>query len=341
MPAGTQVSILGEGVLINRRPTYPGRSYRGMKIEGLLLNSRMVQAIFDDLNPETRSMWAYPDTGVWDPERNTREFTSAMPTWREQGLLAFTINLQGGNPQGYSDHQPWHNSAWTQTGELRPAYEDRLRRVLDRADELGMVVILGLFYFGQDERLKDEATIRKAVDRAVEWVLAGDYGNVLIEVNNECDVPAYEHEILMPHRVHELIEQVASIRLHGRRLLVGTSFGGGSVPEDRVVAASDFILMHGNGVEEPQRIAEMVRQTRSLKAYRPMPILFNEDDHFAFDQPANNMLAALSQYASWGYFDPGRSNYRDGYQCPPVNWGISTGRKKAFFQLVREAAGVG
>jgi len=61
-------------------------------------------------------------------------------------------------------------------------------------------------------------------------------------------------------------------------------------------------------------MAEMVRQTRALKPYRPMPILFfNEDDHYDFDKPRNNMLAAVSEYASWGYFDPGANDYVDGY----------------------------
>jgi len=80
----------------------------------------------------------------------------------------------------------------------------------------------------------------------------------------------------------------------------------------------------------------MVAKARALPAYRPMPILFNEDDHFEFEKPLNNFTAALSVYASWGYFDPGQSNYIDGYQCPPVNWGINTDRKRAFFRLVRE-----
>jgi len=70
-----------------------------------------------------------------------------------------------------------------------------------------------------------------------------------------------------------------------------------------------------------------------------MPILFNEDDHFLFDQPSNNLLAAISAYASWGYFDPGKSDYSDGYQSPPVNWGINSERKKAFFSLVQEITG--
>jgi hypothetical protein len=339
MPGKTRISIEDEGFLINGEPTYRGRSFSGMKIEGLLLNSRMVQAIFDDLSPETRKQWVYPDTGKWDAERNVTEFLAALPLYRQHGLLAFTINVQGGNPRGYSQHQPWHNSGWTEDGELRPEYEDRLRRVISRADELGLVVIIGLFYFGQDERLRDEDTVKAALDLGVNWVLENSFTNVLIEVNNECDVPRYEHEVLQPHRVHELIERVKQTTRDGRRLLVGTSYGGGSIPGEGVVGASDFVLVHGNGVEDPDRIAEMVRQTPALPIYRPMPILFNEDDHFDFDQPKNNMLAAVSEYASWGYFDPGENNYQDGYQSPPVNWGLNTERKRAFFELVRRMAG--
>jgi hypothetical protein len=215
---------------------------------------------------------------------------------------------------------------------------ERLARILDRADELGMVVILGVFYFGQDERLEDEAAVQRALDGAVDWVFDRGYRNVLVEVNNECNVQ-YDHAILRPDRVHELIERVKARRKEDRRLLVGTSYGGGTVPGENVVRASDFLLLHGNGVTRPGRIAEMVRQTRRVPGYRPMPILFNEDDHFDFDRPENNFEAALSEHTSWGYFDPGASNYRDGYQSPPVDWGINTPRKRAFFARVRAIAG--
>lgn len=97
-PSRTEVSIHAGAFHLNGKPTYPGRMYQGHKIEGLLLNSRMVQGIFDDRNPSTVSRWSYPDTGKWDPDRNTREFIAAMPTWRAHGLLAFTLNLQGQPP---------------------------------------------------------------------------------------------------------------------------------------------------------------------------------------------------------------------------------------------------
>ncbi len=334
----TEVSIRQDQFLINGRPTYQGRSWKGHKIEGLLMNSRMVQGIFDDRNPETVSKWAYPDTQKWDPERNVREFVAAMPEWRKHGLLSFTVNLQCGSPEGYSKLQPWDTTGIDPDGSLRPEYMKRLERILNRADELGMVPILGYFYFGQDKRIADEAAVRRAVKDATTWLFDRDYRNVVIEIANETN-PGYHHEILKPERIHELIQMAKDITRKGRRRLVGVSYGGRAIPRPNVVKTSDFLLIHGNGVKDPKRISEMVRQTRAVEGYRPMPILFNEDDHFDFDQPENNMVAAISEYASWGYFDPGASDYSDGYQCPPVNWGLNTDRKKSFFGLLREVTG--
>lgn len=329
----TEVTISGDQFRINGKPTYQGRSWNGLRIEGLLLNSRMVQGIYDDSNPNTVNRWAYKDTGKWDPERNTREFVAAMPEWRRHGLLAFSINLQGGSPEGYSKEQPWIDTAVDYDGSLKPAYMKRLATIIDRADNLGMVVILGIFYFGQDENVKDESAILRAVDNTVDWVFDRGYRNVLIEVDNECNVNRYDHAILRPDRIHELIERVKARKRNGRRLLVSTSYGGNAVPRENVVRSADFLLMHGNGVKDPNRISEMVRQARAVPGYRPMPILFNEDDHFDFDQPNYNMLAALREYASWGYFDP------EGYQSPPVNWGLDTARKQSFFARLKEITG--
>jgi hypothetical protein len=341
-PRRTVVSIDGDKFQINGEPTYRGRVWRGHSIEGLLLNSRMVQAIFDDRNGETRGRWAYPDTQTWNAQRNTDEFVAHIPTWRKNGLLAVTLNLQGGSPEGYSAVQLWHNSALNIDGSLDPAYMRRLSQVLDQADEFGMVVILGIYYFGQDQRLKDEAAVIRGVDATVDWLLAHGYTNALVEINNECNVKSYDHDVLKPDRVHELIERAARRSAErGRRLLVGTSYGGNTIPRSNVVRASDFLLLHGNGVKEPARLAEMVQQTREVEGYRPMPILFNEDDHFDFDQPINNFQAAVSQFASWGYFDYRMKGegFDEGYQSVPVNWSISSQRKRGFFKLLSEITG--
>lgn len=336
----TEASISGDRFLINGKPTYAGRTYQGKPIEGLLMNSRMVQGIFDDLNPDTVKKWAYPDTGCWDAERNTDEFIAALPSWRAHGLLAFTINLQGGSPEGYSRSQPWINSAIAPDGSLRPAYMARLSRILDAADQHGMVVILGYFYFGQDERLIDESAVIRAVDNATRWVLEHGWRNVMIEINNECNV-SYDHEVLKPARIHELIQRVRETTRDSRRLLVSTSYGGGTIPGENVVRAADFILLHGNGVQDPRKIAEMVQRTRQVPGYTRKPILFNEDDHFDFDKPANNFIAAIGEYASWGYFDYRQKNEptHAGYQSVPVDWSIGSPRKRDFFKLLATITG--
>lgn len=337
----TSVEIKGEQFYVNGKLTYEGRNWDGYKIEGLLMNSRMVQGIFDDLNDTTVYKWKYPDTGKWDADRNTNEFVNNMEEWHSYGLLSFTINMQGGSPMGYSSQQPWINSAYYEDGSLRDDYLKRLAKILDKANEIGMVPILGLFYFGQDQNLSDENAVVNAVNNVIDWLIKKEYRNILIEINNECNV-RYDHEILQPHRVHELIEMVKKKENNGFRYYTGTSYGGGFIPLENVVKASDFILIHGNGVSDPDYISTMVDSTRRVAGYTPKPILFNEDDHFDFEKADNNFVSAVKSYASWGYFDyrMAGEKFEDGYQSVPVDWSINSDRKKQFFKLLKEITGV-
>ena len=260
-----------------------------------------------------------------------------MEDWKAHGLLSFTLNLQGGSPLGYGNHG-WINSTFDSLGNLREDYLNRLEKILNKSNELGMVVILGYFYFGQDEQLKDEQAVVNAVDNITNWILQKGYKNILIEINNECDVK-YDHTILQPQRVHELIKRVQEIS--GNKLLVSTSYGGNKIPSSEVIAASDFVLLHGNGVNDPKRIEEMVALVRQSESYSAKPILFNEDDHFDFDKESYNFLSATESYASWGYFDfrMKGEDYSAGFQSVPVDWTISSNRKKAFFNKLKEITG--
>jgi len=91
----TAVSIAGDQFLINGKPTHEGRSYRGKRIEGLLLNSRMVQGIFDDLNPDTATKWAYPDTELFneddhfDFDKPVNNFIAAVGEYASWGYFDF------------------------------------------------------------------------------------------------------------------------------------------------------------------------------------------------------------------------------------------------------------
>lgn len=373
--AQTHIAIDGDKFSVNGDPMQRGVQFQGVSIEGLLLNSRMANAIFDDENPLTRHLWAYPDTGHWDANRNTDELIAMLPTYKARGLGAIDINLQGAAPLGYyrSDDdalaplierihqvhpdagideiwagvpttwsQPWITGAFTPEGALKPDHLERAARIIEAADDVGLAVCVGLFYFGQDERLQNEDAVIRALDEAVHWILERGYSNVLLEINNECDIPRYEHDILCPPRVHELIERAQATVIDGRRLLVGTSFTRRMLPTAEVVAISDYILLHGNGMDDPNEVTQSIRAVRSLPTYRGQPIAFNEDDHFDFDQPTNNFAAALIERAGWGFFDPGSGaggshaygDYAEGFQNPPINWSINTPRKQAFFAFL-------
>ena len=63
-----------------RRAHVQGHHGRGVSMQGLLPNARMVNAIWDDDNAGTRHLWAYPDTGRWNASRHTDEFVQNLPT---------------------------------------------------------------------------------------------------------------------------------------------------------------------------------------------------------------------------------------------------------------------
>ena len=187
--------------------------------------------------------------------------------------------------------------------------------------------------------MTDEAAVVAAVEDATAWVVAGGYAHVIVEIANEIDVPLYTHAILQPERCHELIARVqhaSAGRVANRagRLLVGTSYRGGSLPRANVTDVADVLFLHGNHVEEPDEIRAMVGKIRAAPDYRGQPIVFNEDS-----TSLANFDTAVARRASWGYYDQGQSNYQDGFQSPPVNWGIGSENKKQFFELVKKVTG--
>ena len=171
---------------------------------------------------------------------------------------------------------------------------------------------------------------------------------MLVEIGNEVDLEnVWAHPIIAAERCHELIE-LAQKRSNGK-LLVSTSLIGIDAPPAATVAAADFLLPHGNRVHgpdghfqpSPHGIRLQLARWRASPAYRGQPIVYNEDDHFEFDKPDNHFVAAVEGGASWGYFDyrMSRERFEDGFQSLPVDWTISSKRKRAFFGLLKEITG--
>jgi len=354
----TQIALSGEEFWIDGAPTYVGRTFAGQRIQGLLFNVRAVQATFDDANPATRPRWAYPDTGEWDAARNTDEFCAALPAWRDHGVLAFTVNFQGGgaifDPAVYDYYD---NNGFTPHGELKPTYAARMERVLTQANALGMAVIVGLFYWKQTLKLENEQAVWRAAHEALDFLQGTGYKNILIEIANETH-ERFGYDLFAPSQAHIMLDQLRQKYpdfLYATSLVGVNPKTGKGMPPATLVDAVDYVLLHGNGAD-PLRLESAIQAVRRMPAFRrlPKPIVINEDS-----PSVQNLDVAWRNGASWGYFDQGfGSGWRgdiwvdyasqgredqyealSGYQTPPINWGINTEYKRAFFERVSEVTG--
>jgi hypothetical protein len=281
----TRLSLSSGFWKLNGKP-----AHAGSRAEGLLMNARMVNATFEDRNPAT----CPPG---FDPDRNTEAFLKALPDYLEHGILAFTLCLQGGMP-GYVGAL---NSAYEPDGSLRPGYLRRVERVIEECDRRGAAVILGCFYQRQDQVLRDEAAVRRAVVETASWLKRRGYTNVALEIANEHRHDGFDHEVIKdPAGCASLIELARET--HPGLLVSASGMGNGRL-DYQVDDASDFLLLHFNSVPVsliPQRVAS---NTKSSKA-----VVCNEDDKTG-EEAAAAAEAAVKSLCSWGYMNSRKNQY--------------------------------
>lgn len=246
----TRVSIEKEAWLLNGAVTYPGT-----KAEGRLMNTRMVNAVFEDSNR--------PD---FDSESNTARFIEKIPDYAACGVRAFTLNLQGGMP-GYEGAR---NSAFDAEGNLRDLYLRRVRRVIEACDRHGTVVILGCFYQRQDQILRDESAVRAAVTNVAQWIKGCGFTNVVLEIANEYGHGGFDHKLLKSAAGQvELIERAK--KSHPGLLVSTSGLGDGAVPNE-VARAADYVLIHFNGT----KVEDIPARIKAMRAFSK-PVVCNED----------------------------------------------------------------
>jgi len=295
--AADQVSRISTGTTKTWLSLLDGRWYLngrltclGAKAEGLLMNVRMVNAVFEDANQKTRPKG-------FDPDANTESFLAQIPDYVAHGIRAFTVFLQGGMP-GYEGAI---NSAFTPDGELRPEYLARVERVIRAADEAGAAVILGCYYQRQDQILRDATAVRAGVVNTARWVRNQGLANVALELANEYPHGGFDHPILKtPAGVAELI-RLAKATVPG--ILVSASGVGNGKCDDEVCEAADFVLVHFNGTP----VEQIPARVEALKRYGKA-LVCNEDDKNSADS-ARAAEVSVAAGCSWGLMRSGVNQY--------------------------------
>jgi len=133
-------------------------------------------------------------------------------------------------------------------------------------------------------------------------VLDRGYRNVLIEINNECNI-SYDHEILKPLRVHELIERVkttpaAAAGCSPARATAAAPFQG-RTSRDRPISSCCTAMVSHRRIASPDGPG-----LERMVGGAPKPIVFNEDDHYDFARPRTTSSRRLP-CTLVGYFDYG------------------------------------
>lgn len=271
----TTVSIEEGNWYLNGQITNPGTA-----LEGKLMNVRMVNATFEDaLRPD------YSFQSV------TQSFLASLPAYREVGIRAITLNLQGGFP-GYEGAV---NSAFNPDGSLRKNYLHKLADVLRACDIQGVAVILGCFYHRQDQFLSDSAAVHQAVVNTAQWLKRQNFRHVLLEIADEYPHKGYDHPII--RNPETLVQLMDAARQAYPGLLVSAS-GMGSGRLDALVAdASDFILVHFEDIPHGLYASRI----QVLKKYNK-PIVCNKDEKTGEDA-ARALQAAIKAGCSWGYLN--------------------------------------
>jgi CubicO group peptidase (beta-lactamase class C family) len=252
-------------------------TYRGAKAEGLLLNVRMVNAVFEDAKrPEI------------DAEANLQQFLKSLPDYVNHGIRAFTISFQGGMP-GYEGAV---NSAFDAEGNLHSAYLQRVRRVVEACDQRGTAVILGCYYQRQNQILKNDEAVRAGVANVAQWIRGCGFTNVVLEIANEFGHDGFRHRLLKT--AEGQVELMGVARKACPDLLVSTSsLGDGAVP-NKVATASDFLLIHFNGT----KLNDIPDRIRPLRKFEK-PIVCNEDAKTG-ETGAKAAELCVANGASWG-----------------------------------------
>lgn len=318
----TKLSIQGDRFFLNGRLTYSELPGCPVSYQGLLLNARLIQGVFDDsMAPERFNRF----NRIFDAEQNTDALIAALPAWYACGLRAFTVGFQGGGPCFTLDNGTIGNNPYSPDGmEIDPAYLARMKRIIEAADQLGMVVIVSLLYGSQCRFFEDDGAVRRAVQTACGWLRGLSPSNVILEVANEFDFAAFDGHPLIQD-AGSMAELLDMARRASGGLPVGCSGSGGYFSQ-AVAEASDVILVHGNG-QSRQQFANLLKKALAVKPRRP--VLCNEDS-----QALGNLAVALRYGVSWGYYNNMTK------QEPPTPWGIEPGADSFFARRMAMALGI-
>lgn len=113
-------------------------------------------------------------------DKTVYDLIDSLDLYRSYGLNTISVFLMGSR---YGDIKGYHEDA-----SLNPLYAQRLGKIIEAADDKGMIVLVGCLYWGTSKAKWEswtQAEANRAIENTVKWLKEKDYRNVFIDVDNE------------------------------------------------------------------------------------------------------------------------------------------------------------
>lgn len=113
----------------------------------------------------------------------TEQLIENLDTFKSYGVNTVSVFLMGSRFGDVNGYRP--------DASLHPVYAGRLGRIIEAADDRGMVVLVGCLYWSTSQAKEDlegvwtQAQANRAVANTVRWLRDNDYRNVFVDVDNE------------------------------------------------------------------------------------------------------------------------------------------------------------
>ena len=113
-------------------------------------------------------------------DQTTQDLIDNLDTFAGYGVNTISVYFMGsrfGDVKGYNED-----------ATLNPMYAERMARIIEAADQRGMVVLVGCLYWSTSEAKWDswtQAQANAAVANTVAWLKEKGYRNVFVDIDNE------------------------------------------------------------------------------------------------------------------------------------------------------------
>jgi hypothetical protein len=281
------------------RQTYEDGPYR-KQVRGKLLGLQAAYALFQD-------QWL-PDPD-FDPNHNTDRLIEALDRYRRYGVSVIAVSLQGGRspyrtggPEARSGQVRDGEqggaliSAFAPDGSLDPGWIQRLKRLLDAADQRGLAVALTYFTPDQDEIFESPEAIVAAARNMTRWLIENDARNVIIDVADRWDLESeiWDFGRFVPRNIGSLVIDIRDqFNSAAFTLPIGAGSGNELTYPSSLARICDVILVRNGAPSAAQRIYALDHLAESE---RPV-MLFGGDPlpSLVSDRAAGAVFAAPKQ----------------------------------------------